>query len=67
MSVWLRELDRINRSRSATRYLGIVATAGARGWSSTPRLHAWVVRRDERGEPICEPANLTESRYARAA
>ena len=34
MRVWLRELDRIYRSRSATRYLGIIATAGPHGWSS---------------------------------
>ena len=67
MSTWLRELDRIDRSRSATRYLGIIATAGPRGWSSKPRLHAWVVSRDDRGRPICQPATLTESRYARAA
>jgi hypothetical protein len=65
--VWLRELDRIDRSRSATRYLGIIATAGPRGWSSMPRLHAWVVSRDSRGRPICQPATFTESGYARAA
>ena len=67
MSVWVRELDRINRSRLATHYLGIIATAGPRGWSSKPRLHAWIVRRDDGGQPICEPASLVESRYARAA
>ena len=67
MSTWLRELDRIDRSRSATRYLGIIATSGPRGWSSKPRLHAWVVSRDNRGRPICQPATLTESRHARAA
>ena len=67
MSAWLRELDRIDRSRLATCYLGIIATAGPRGWSSKPRLHAWVVSRDDRGQPICQPATLTESRYARAA
>jgi hypothetical protein len=67
MSTWLRELDRINLSRSTTRYLGVIATAGPRGWSSPPRLHAWVVRRDARGQPICEPATLTESRCVRAA
>jgi hypothetical protein len=67
MRTWLSELDRIDHSRSATRYLGIIATVGVRGWSSKPRLHAWVVSRDNRGRPICEPATLTESRYARAA
>jgi hypothetical protein len=67
MSVWLSELDRIDRSRCTTRYVGVIATAGERGWASSPRLHAWVVRRDNLGRPICEPAGLTESRYARAA
>ena len=67
MAVWRSELDRIDRNRSATRYLGIIATAGPRGWSSKPRLHAWVVSRDNRGRPICQPATLTESRHARAA
>jgi hypothetical protein len=67
MSTWLSELDRIDRTRSATRYLGVIATAGPCGWSSKPRLHAWVVSRDNRGQPICQPATLTESRYARAA
>jgi hypothetical protein len=67
MSTWLRELDRIDRSRQATRYVGIIATAGPRGWSSKPRLHAWVVSRDTRGRPTCQPATLVESRYARAA
>lgn len=67
MSVWLSELDRIDRSRLTTRYIGIIATAGERGWDSTPKLHAWVVQRDKHGRAICEPACLTESRRARAA
>jgi hypothetical protein len=32
MNAWLRELDRIDLSRSTTRYLGIIATAGPCGW-----------------------------------
>ena len=59
---WLAELDRIDRSRPATRYLGIIATAGERGRASTPELHGWVVRRDKRNRPICEPATLSVGR-----
>jgi hypothetical protein len=58
MQTWLGELDRIDRGRPATRYLGIIATAGKRGWTSTPYLHGWVVQRDKRNRPICEPATL---------
>ena len=62
MQTWLAELDRIDRSRPATRYLGIIATAGERGWASNPELHGWVVRRDKRNRPICEPATLSVGR-----
>lgn len=67
MHAWLGELDRINHSRLATGYLGIIATAGRRGWASPPQLHAWVMRRDSNGTPVCERASLIERRHARAA
>lgn len=67
MRTWLSELDEIDRQRPVGQYLGIIATVGERGWTSRPRLHAWVVRRNSRGEPICEPATLGERRRARAA
>ena len=58
MQTWLDELDRIDRSRSATCYLGVIVTAGKDGWRSSPYLHGWVVRHDKRNRPICEPATL---------
>lgn len=60
MTTWLAELDRIDRSRSATRYLGIIATAGPRGWMSRPRLHAWIFQRNNDGRASCHRAILRE-------
>jgi hypothetical protein len=61
MQTWLSELDRINQSRRATRYLGIIATAGKRGWTS-PQFYGWIVRQDKRNRPICEPATVAVGR-----
>ena len=58
----LSELDEIDSQRLATQYLGIIATVGVRGWASPPRLHAWVVSRDERGRPVCEPQHFARVR-----
>jgi hypothetical protein len=56
MQVWLSELDRSDGSRLATRYVGLIATAGERGWQSPRQLHAWVVRRDDLGRAVCDRA-----------
>jgi hypothetical protein len=48
MYAWLHELD-LARQRSATRYVGLIATAEPRGWAFPPQLHGWVVRRDQLG------------------
>jgi hypothetical protein len=57
MYAWLRELD-LARQRSVSRYVGLIATAEPRGWLFPPRLHAWVVRRDQHGRAVCEPARV---------
>jgi hypothetical protein len=66
MSTWISEIDSLNSERLTARYVGIIGTVGERGWVSTPRLHAWVVRRDDLGRAVCERATVAVS-GARAA
>lgn len=57
MYAWLHELD-LARQRGVTRYVGLIATAGPRGWTFPPRLHAWLVRRVDSRRAVCEPARV---------
>jgi hypothetical protein len=62
METWLHELEHLERERGATRYLGVILTAGKYGWRSTPRLHAWLVREDDFGRAICEAVTVKTER-----
>jgi hypothetical protein len=61
LETWLGELEHLDGERGATRYLGVILTAGKYGWRSNPRLHAYIVRQDERGRAICEPVTVKAS------
>jgi hypothetical protein len=58
LEAWLSGL---NWLKSGTRYVSLIATRGAYGWASPPRLHAWVMYRDRFGDAICERAAVREA------
>jgi hypothetical protein len=47
--------------KSGSRYVVLIATRGAYGWASPPRLHAWIMYRDRFGDAICERATVREA------
>lgn len=58
LAAWASGLDHARRF-GASRYVGLILTAGASDirWQR-PKIHGWVVRRHSNGRAICEPASV---------